>query len=238
MKACCLAGSSLRDIASGLRCSSPRRCTSAISPERLSETTSNSCSIHAPGRPRQGVADPGLQRCLLLQGQLAGATPVLEAGQTIDPVRLEKPVPRPDRIVVDQQHPTNILAAHPAIQQHQRGRPTGQTMLSQPVPSQLGQVLPFLRCQKPAANHGAEKNPSIPVWQAVFSTSHGVAVYISHPAPIARPGELAPPGLLSPKEGSNPRTGRCRTGSPTSRNGMALAWFVISVSGLAKPRPV
>src|SRR4051812_45843732 len=178
MKACCLAGSSLRDIASGLRCSSPRRCTSAISPERLSETTPNSCSIHAPGRPRQGVADPRLQRCLLLQGQLAGATPVLEAGQTIDPVRLEKPVPRPDRIVVDQQHPTN--AAHPAIQQHQRVRPTGQTMLSQPVPSQLGQVLPFLRCQKAAANHGAEKNPSVPVWQAVFSTSHGVAVYPTH----------------------------------------------------------
>jgi hypothetical protein len=130
-----------------------------------------------PSRPRQGVADPRLQRHLLLQGQLAGATPVIESGQTIDPVFLEKPVPRPDRIVVDQQHPTNILAAHPAIQQHQRVRPTGQTMLSQPVPSQLGQVLPFLRCQKAAANHGAEKNPSAPVWQAVFSTSHGVAVY-------------------------------------------------------------
>jgi hypothetical protein len=49
-------------------------------------------------------------------------------------------------------------------------------MLSQPVPSQLGQGLPFLRCQKAAANQGAEKNPSAPVWQAVFSTSHGVAV--------------------------------------------------------------
>src|SRR4051812_7074019 len=43
-----------------------------------------------PGRPRQGVADPGLQRRLLLQGQLAGATPVLESGQAIDPVFLEK----------------------------------------------------------------------------------------------------------------------------------------------------
>src|SRR3954467_11606053 len=177
MKACYLAGSSLRDIASGLRCSSPRRCTSAISPERLSETTPNSCSIHAPGRPRQGVADPRLQRHLLLQGQLAGATPVLEAGQTIDPVRLEKPVPRPDRIVVDPHPPPNTLAPHPAIQQHQRVRPPGQTMLSQPVPSQLGQVLPFLRCQKAATNHGSEKNPSTPVWQTVFSTSHGVTVY-------------------------------------------------------------
>src|SRR3954464_5971747 len=194
MKACCLAGSSLRDIASGLRCSSPRRCTSAISPERLSETTPNSCSIHAPGRPRQGVADPRLQRHLLLQGQLAGATPVLEAGQAIDPVRLEKPVPRPDRIVVDQQHPTN--AAHPAIQQHQRVRPTGQTMLSQPVPSQLGQVLPFLRCQKAAANHGAEKNPSVPVWQAVFSTSHRVAVYLGSTRKSSANIPLYPPTCL------------------------------------------
>jgi hypothetical protein len=106
----------------------------------------------------------GLQLFLLLQGQLAGATPVVEAGQAIDPVFLEKPVPRPDRIVVDQQHPTNILAAHPAIQQHQRVRSPGQTMLSQTVPSQLGQVLPFLRCQKAATNHASEKNPSAPVW--------------------------------------------------------------------------
>src|SRR3954454_2267468 len=223
MKACCLAGSSLRDIASGLRCSSPRRCTSAISPERLSETTPNSCSIHAPGRPRQGVADPRLQRCLLLQGQLAGATPVLEAGQTIDPVRLEKPVPRPDRIVVDQQHPTNILAAHPAIQQHQRVRPTGQTMLSQPVPSQLGQVLPFLRCQKAAANHGAEKNPSVPVWQAVFSTSHRVAVYLSNLSvrsvvPLAGANRRFPDFSPSPCRRPLPRSGarstnRCQSGA-------------------------
>src|SRR3954469_20320642 len=50
-------------------------------------------------------------------------------------------------------------------------------MLSQPVPTKPGQAPPFLRCQKAAANHGAEKSPSTPVWQAVFSTSHGVAVY-------------------------------------------------------------
>lgn len=97
-----------------------------------------------PGRPRQGVADPGLQRRLLLQGQLAGATPVVESGQAIDPVFLEKPVPRPDRIVVDQQYPADVFAAHPAVQQHQRVRTPGQTMLDRPVPCQFGQVLPFL----------------------------------------------------------------------------------------------
>src|SRR3954453_23674205 len=85
-------------------------------------------------------------------------------------------MPRPDRVVIEQQHPADLVATHPTIQQHQRVCPPGQTMLSQPVPSQLGQVPPFLRCQKAAANHDAEKNPSTPVWQAVFSTSHGVAV--------------------------------------------------------------
>src|SRR3954453_13294279 len=86
-------------------------------------------------------------------------------------------MPRPDRVVIEQQHPADLVATHPTIQQHQRVCPPGQTMLSQPVPSQLGQVPPFLRCQKAAANHDAEKNPSTPVWQAVFSISHGVAVY-------------------------------------------------------------
>ena len=51
--------------------------------------------------------------------------------------------------IVDQQHPADLFTTHPAIQQHQRVRPPGQTMLSQPVPSQLGQVLPFLCCHKP-----------------------------------------------------------------------------------------
>ena len=130
------------------------------------------------GRPWQGFADPFLQLFLLFQAQPTGPTAVVEPGQPIDAILLEQVVPRPDRGVVDQQHPADLVATHPAIQQHQRVRPPGQTMLSQPVPSQLGQVLPFLRCQKAAANHGAEKNPSAPVWQAVFSTSHGVAVYL------------------------------------------------------------
>src|SRR3954471_21165420 len=130
------------------------------------------------GRPRQGFANPCLQRRLLVQAQWTGPAAVVEAGQAIDAILLEQVVPRPDRVVVDQQHPADLVATHPAIQQHQRIRPPGQTMLSQPVSSQLSQVLPFLRCQKAAANHGAEKNPSTPVWQAVFSTSHRVAVYL------------------------------------------------------------
>ena len=144
MKAFCLAGSSYRlglAVVQSQTMQQRNQPGAALvdDPERLLDPRSDH-----PGRPRQGVADPGLQRCLLLQGQLAGATPVVEAGQAIDPVFLEKPVPRPDRVVVDQQHPADILAAHPAVQQHQRVRTPGQTMLDRPVPSQLGQVLPFL----------------------------------------------------------------------------------------------
>ena len=109
------------------------------------------------GRPGQGFANPRLQLFLLFQAQPTGSAAVVEPGQPIDAVCLEQVVPRPDRGVVDQQHPADLVATHPTIPQHQRVRPTGQTMLSQPVPSQLGQVLPFLRCQKAAANHGAEK---------------------------------------------------------------------------------
>src|SRR3954466_4073860 len=142
-------------------------------PERLLDPRSD-----LAGRPRQGFANPRLQRRLLLQAQRTGPAAVVEAGQAIDAILLEQVVPRPDRVVIDQQHPADLFATHPAIQQHQRVRPPGQTMLSQPVPSQLGQVLPFLRCQKAATNHGSEKNPSTPVWQTVFSTSHGVTVYL------------------------------------------------------------
>ena len=131
------------------------------------------------GRPGQGFADPSLQLFLLLQGQRTGPAPIVKPGQPINAVFLEKPVPGPNRVVVDQQHPANLVATHPAVQQHQRVRPPGQTMFDRPVPSQFGQVLPFLRGQKAAANHGAENNPSTPAWQAVFSTTHRVALYLS-----------------------------------------------------------
>ena len=142
MKAFCLAGSSYRLGLAMFQTMQQRNQPGTALVDNL-ERVFDPRSDH-PGRPRQGVADPGLQLVLLLQGQLAGATPVVESGQAIDPVFLEKPVPRPDRIVIDQQHPTNILAAHPAVQQHQRVRTPGQTMLDRPVPSQIGQVLPFL----------------------------------------------------------------------------------------------
>src|SRR3954447_20243463 len=128
-------------------------------------------------RARQRLSHPSLERVLLRRGQRTGAPLVVELLQALDAGFLETAMPRPDRVVVDQQHPADLVATHPTIPQHQRVCPPGQTMPRQPVPSQLGQVPPFLRCQKAAANHDAEKNPSTPVWQAVFSTSHGVAVY-------------------------------------------------------------
>ena len=48
MKAACFAGSSLREIAVGLRCSMPSRCSSAISPDRVWYSIPHSRAIHAP----------------------------------------------------------------------------------------------------------------------------------------------------------------------------------------------
>src|SRR3954453_11768294 len=103
-------------------------------PERLLDPRSD-----LAGRPRQGFANPRLQRRLLVQAQRTGPAAVVEAGQPIDAILLEQAVPRPDRVVIDQPHTADLFTTHPAIQQHQRVRPPGQTMLSQPVPSQLGQ---------------------------------------------------------------------------------------------------
>src|ERR1700677_4768136 len=48
MKAACFAGSSLREMSFGLRCSMSRRCSSAINPERVWYSMPHSCSIQAP----------------------------------------------------------------------------------------------------------------------------------------------------------------------------------------------
>src|ERR1019366_953962 len=48
MNAACFAGSSLREIAFGLRCSIPRRCNSAIRPDRVWYSIPRPAAIHAP----------------------------------------------------------------------------------------------------------------------------------------------------------------------------------------------
>ena len=48
MKAVCFAGSSLREMAFGLRCSMSRRCSSAISPDRVWYSMPHSRAIQAP----------------------------------------------------------------------------------------------------------------------------------------------------------------------------------------------
>src|SRR5271166_2188202 len=93
-------------------------------------------------RSRQGFADPGLQFVLLLVRQPAGAALVAEARQALDPIFLIQPEPGPDRVVVDQQHSGDRLAAHPVVQQHQCIGTARQTMGGRSVAGQLDQVLP------------------------------------------------------------------------------------------------
>ena len=75
MNAACFAGSKLREIAVGLRCSMPMRCR-AISPERVWYSTPHSRAIHAPtarvvgGRvSASSAAEPALAKASLSRGQ-------------------------------------------------------------------------------------------------------------------------------------------------------------------------
>jgi hypothetical protein len=59
-EAACFAGSSLRDTAFGVRCSMPRRCSRAISPNRVWYSMPHSRAIHAPtARVERGGVSPG-----------------------------------------------------------------------------------------------------------------------------------------------------------------------------------
>jgi hypothetical protein len=76
-----------------------------------------------------------------------------EVRQTFDAVFLIVLVPRPDRVVVDEQHPGCRLAAHAVIQKQHRVGPTPQTVRRRPVSSQLDQVFTRCRIKKAAADH-------------------------------------------------------------------------------------
>src|SRR5271166_3637273 len=104
-------------------------------------------------RSRQGLADPGLEFVLLLVRQPAGAALVAEARQPLDPIFLIQAEPGPDRVVADQQHSGDRLAAHPVVQQHQCIGTARQTMRGRPVAGQLDQVLPRLAVKEATPYH-------------------------------------------------------------------------------------
>ena len=80
------------------------------------------------GGARQGRSDPGFQLVLLFDAQPAGTPFVAEVRQTFDAVFLIVLVPRPDRVVVDEQHPGCCLTAHAVVQKQDRVGPTPQTV--------------------------------------------------------------------------------------------------------------
>src|SRR5580700_5761710 len=107
MKAACFAGSSLRETAFGVRCSMPRRCSRAISPDRVWYSMPHSRAIHAPtARVERGRVSPvqvfSLSCCSAAKP--AGAAFMAEARQSPDPVFLIELVSGSDRVVVEQQH--------------------------------------------------------------------------------------------------------------------------------------
>ena len=63
-----------------------------------------------------------------------------EVRQTLDAIVPIVLVPRPDRIVVDEQHPGCRLTGYAVIQKQDGVGPAPQTVRSRPVASQLDQV--------------------------------------------------------------------------------------------------
>src|SRR5208283_4083112 len=133
---------------------------------------------HLARRTRQGRLDPRLQGLGLLQAQLAGTAAHVEAGQAVEPALFEQLVPAADRVVIEQQNPGHLLAAHAIVQQHQSvgapRHPTGR----QAIASQRDQRPPILFLQKAATNHAPIRirTPSKSKLFPDFSMSQGIAV--------------------------------------------------------------
>src|SRR5271166_846733 len=137
-------------------------------------------------RARQGLGDPGLEFVLLLARQPAGAALVAEARQPLDPIFLIQAEPGPDRVVVDQQHSGDRLAAHPVVQRHQCVGATRETMGGRPVARQLDQVLPRFAVEEATPCHPIGRIPLAPFRKGV-SRILGESGYTSKPSKFLTP---------------------------------------------------
>ena len=109
MKLACFTGSSLREIAVGLRCSTcPGGATERSARTEVWYSMPHfSCDPHPPtARVVRGSVSAiqafSLSCCATVSP--AGASSMAEARQTLDPVFPIELIPSPDRVVVEQQH--------------------------------------------------------------------------------------------------------------------------------------
>jgi len=132
------AGEEAQSARSGSR---RRRPTSARSPTTRVVRGSVSAPSAAPAAP------PSVRRH------------VVEASQPVNAVLFEKPVPLPNRAVVKQQNPRNILTAHSAIQQHPLAAPDDG--------------LPRANSLRSLRSSSVRKPPRIMLCRRIFSTPPG-----------------------------------------------------------------
>ncbi len=76
-----------------------------------------------------------------------------EVRQTLDAIFLIVPQPRPDRVIVDEQHPGGGLAGHTVIQKQDRVGPPRQTVRHRPVTGQFDQVFTQFGVEEAGADH-------------------------------------------------------------------------------------
>src|SRR3954470_17023470 len=91
-------------------------------------------------RARQRLSHPSLERVLLRRGQRTGAPLVVEALQALDAGFLKAAMPRPDRVVIEQQDGGDFFTTHAAVQQDDRVRPSRDAMLNPTAPWPSGAV--------------------------------------------------------------------------------------------------
>ncbi len=104
----------------------------------------HSRAIHTPTPRAVRGRVAAIQNFVLVFGcQPAGAALMAEVCQTFDAVFLIVQVPRPDRVIVDEQHLGGRLAGHAVIQEQDRVGPTCETVRRRPISGQFDQVTGF-----------------------------------------------------------------------------------------------
>lgn len=97
------------------------------------------------GRARRRRLDPGNEPGLLLLVQHAGAAAGRETQERLAAAFGKRAMPPTDRVVVEKQHPGDLLTAHSTVEQNQSVGPPSQAIRHRTITRQRNQRRAFLR---------------------------------------------------------------------------------------------
>jgi hypothetical protein len=108
-------------------------------------------------RARRDRSDPRRQLLLLRFTQRTGAASGFKPHQRLSTSFGERAMPTTDRVIVQQQHPGDLLATQTIVEQNKRVGATRQSMRHRTIPRQSHQGGTFLSRQKAGANHALNR---------------------------------------------------------------------------------